>query len=320
MDGSYSHYVGIDVSKRTLDLHIAPEGKSFPAFNNDVKGRQKLLQELPAPGTCLIVVESTGIYQQALVAELLDQDHKVAVVAPGRVRNFAKAVNIHAKTDQIDAQVLARFARDGNPRLTEKTSEKQQQIRNLVNRRRQLVELRKNEINHREAVSNGTRIHDSIEKIIEILSSEIEDIEAEIQTLLESDNEWKANFEILNSVPGVGSGTASVLLATLPELGTLNRQQIAALAGVAPFNQDSGKHRGKRAIRGGRSDLRKALYMAAFNAKKGNHVIKAFFQKLSDAGKPYKVSLVACMRKLLTILNVMIKNQQHWKYGNATKI
>ena len=320
MDGSYSHYVGIDVSKRTLDMHIAPEGQSFSPFTNDLKGRHSLIKSLPAPGSCLIVVESTGTYQQALVSDLLELEHKVAVVAPGRVRNFAKALNILAKTDRIDAQVLARFAKDGSPRLAEKTSEKQQELRDLVNRRRQLVDMRTMEINHREAAVGKKTIYKNIQKSIDVLDRQIKDFEAQIQALMKSDDDWNNKSKILSSVPGVGPGTASALLALLPELGTLNRQKIAALVGVAPFNQDSGKHRGKRSIRGGRHDVRKALYMATFNARQKNQIIKAFYDRLDAVGKPYKVRLVACMRKLLTILNVMIKNQQPWKLCHATEI
>jgi transposase len=316
MDGAIVSFIGIDVAKATLDAYLSLDKKSF-SVPNDLEGIKQLLERLPPPGSCLIVVEATGIYQQSLVLALVDRGHRVAVVNPARVRDFAKGLGILAKTDRLDAQVLARFAEHARPRSIDNISEKQRELQALVTRRRQLVELRKIEKQHQESVSLKV-VFKNIQKIIQVLDKQITEIEALIKKLLESDDDWKGKTEILASVPGVGKVTALSLLSDLPELGVLNRREIASLVGVAPFNYDSGPFKGKRRIRGGRADLRSVLYMAALTAIRCNPVIKAFALRLKMAGKPFKVIAVACMHKLLSILHVMLKTNTAWKPNLAS--
>lgn len=311
-----SSFVGIDVAKRHFDVQISSQNRFF-SLPNDPPGIAQLLVELPAPGTCLIVVEATGIYQRPLVMALVDHGHQVAVVNPRRVRDFAKGLGILAKTDRLDAQVLARFAEQTRPRTVEQSSEKQQQIQELVVRRRQLTELRAIEKQHQETVTLKG-VYRNIQKVIDVLNKRIAEIERQLEELLESDEAWKQKAQILASVPGVGKVTIFSLLSQLPELGRLNRGQIAALVGVAPFNCDSGQFRGKRRIRGGRAELRSVLYMAVLSARRMNPVIKAFAERLQTAGKPYKVIAIACMHKLLNILNVLLKTNAHWNPKHAS--
>lgn len=311
-----SSFVGIDIAKRHFDVQISPQ-KKFLSLPNDSAGIAQLITELPPPGTCLIVVEATGIYQRPLVMALVDHGHHVAVVNPRRVRDFAKGLGILAKTDRIDAQVLARFAEQNRPRTLEPSSEKQAEIQELVVRRRQLTELRAIEKQHQETVTLKG-VFRNIQKVVDGLNKRIAEIEQQLEELLESDETWQQRAQILGSVPGVGKVTIFSLLSQLPELGQLNRNKIASLVGVAPFNWDSGKSKGKRRIRGGRAELRSVLYMAVLSARRVNPVIKAFAERLETAGKPYKVIAIACMHKLLNILNVLIKTNAFWnpKYAS----
>ncbi len=310
MEDSFTSFVGIDVAKQSWDANVLPESRSFSG-DSTAAGLRKLLQQLPAPGSCLIVVEATGGYEQRLVAELMDAGHKVAVVNPRQARDFAKAFNILAKTDRIDAGVLALFAEKVRPQPSPKVSQKQAEIQQLVARRRQLIDLRTAE-NNRLETGTSKIVRKSIQQVLDQLKKQIRQIEKDLLAALESDDDWRERMEILKSTPGVGKTTAASLMAQLPELGQLNRQQISALVGVAPYNHDSGTHRGKRSIWGGRTAVRCALYMAAFTARRCNPVISAFAQRLEAKGKPYRVVLTACMRKLLTILNTLLKNRSHW--------
>jgi transposase len=311
MDGSITSFVGIDIAKRSLDLAVLPEGTSLTVAS-DAKGRQQLLKQLPAPGTCRIVLEATGGYERLLVAELLDAGYDVAVVNPRQVRDFAKALGIRAKTDRLDASVLARFAQQVRPRSTAQKSEKQAEFEQLVVRRRQLVELRTSEKN-RMATITAKLVRKSVQKTVDHLNGQIACLDKEIAAQVRLDDDWKGKAEIIESVPGLGPVTGFTLVAELPELGHLNRHQIAALVGVAPFNRDSGQFRGQRAISGGRTAVRCQLYMAALSARRCNPVIRRFADQLSRKGKKAKVILMACARKLLVILNTMIKNNSQWK-------
>lgn len=303
-------FVGIDVAKNSLDVasipHITPR-----TFTHDAKGRRELLKILPQPATCLVVVEATGGYERLLVAELLDAGHLVAVVNPRQVRDFAKALSILAKTDRIDAAVIARFGQHVQPRPLAEVHEKQGELDQLVARRRQLVDLRTAEKN-RQGTAHSKPVKRSLQQVIDTLNKEIKRIEKEILALVSSDDDWKGKAGILESVPGVGSVTAATLIAEFPELGQVNRCQAAALAGLAPFNRDSGKLKGKRAICGGRRTVRNVLYMAALTAKRCNPVIRRLAERLKDQGKPAKVIITACMRKLVVILNTMLKNNTLW--------
>ena len=310
MDGSITSFVGIDVAKHSLDLCVWPEANQV-SLSYDEGGLAQLRQRLPEPARCLIVVEATGGYQRRLVAELLDAGYRVAVVNPRQVRDFARGLGILAKTDRIDARVIARFAQQVRPRTTAKTPEKQAELQQLVSRRRQLVELRTAERNRFELLESKL-VRQSVQQIVDLLNKQIQRIEKQILALLESDDDWKNQRDIIASVPGIGAITVVSLLAELPELGRLSRQQIAALAGLAPFNRDSGRFQGKRSISGGRPSIRSVLYMAAITARRCNPVIRAFADRLQRAGKPFKVVITACMRKLLVILNTLVKNQSLW--------
>jgi transposase len=314
MDGSYTDFVGIDVSKATLDVFLA-SAKTELSCPNDQGGFEKILAQLPEPKTCLIVVESTGIYHQALVAALLDKDHDVAVVNPGRVREFAKGLGKLAKTDRIDARILARFGELTLPRLAPKTPDRQGELSQLLARRRQLVELRKLEKQHLESTTIKT-IAKTINKNIEKLTEQIKKVEAMLTQAVEANDELKAKSDILKSVPGIGDVMAFTILADLPELGLLSHGEISALVGVAPYNCDSGAQRGGRHIRGGRARIRSTLYMATVCAMRCNYAIETFATRLKAANKPFKVILVACMRKMLGILNAMLKSETAWIIKN----
>jgi len=310
MDVAFKSFVGIDIAKRTLDVHVLPERASLKQ-QNDSKGRQQLREKLPPPGECLIVVEATGGYERALVAELVDAGHQVAVVNPRQARDFAKACGKLAKTDRIDAAVLARFGQAVELRTEAKIPEKQLELQDLVARRRQLVELRTAEMNRKENVTSKF-VRKSLQESVDALNKQIQRFEKRIAVLVQSDDEWKQKLEIVQSAPGIGPTTSATLIADVPELGQLSRRRISALIGLAPFNCDSGEFRGRRAIRGGRTSVRCTLYMATLNARRFNPVIKAFADRLQALGKKPKVIITACMRKLLVILNTMVKNKTHW--------
>jgi len=310
MNATFETFVGVDIAKDSLDVCFLDTEKRF-TMTNDQTGFRQLLRELPTVGSCLVVVEATGGYQREMVTELITAGHLVAVVNPRQVRDFARGLGILAKTDRIDAEVIARFGQQANPRLTEKMPEKQDELQQLVVRRRQLIDLRTAEKN-RLPLARSKSVTKSVCDMIEMLQKEIRQIEKEISELVESDDQLQCRATLMKSVPGVGVVTATALLAELPELGRLNRQEIAALVGLAPFNRDSGKFHGRRSIWGGRSSVRKALYMAALTAYRCNPVIQEFAQRLKAAGKPFKVVLTACMRKLLVILNTIVKNNSAW--------
>jgi transposase len=303
-------FIGIDVSQSSWDVHVLPEGRSF-SMRVDDGAAQRLLRRLGSSAASLIVVEATGGVERELVASLLDAGWTVAVVNPRCIRDFAKALNRLAKTDRIDAQTIAEFARRVQPRPTQKTPENQQRLDALVTRRRQVVGLRSMEQTRKHQAADRTA-RQSIDKTLRFLDRQIADLDQAIAKLIDADDDWRTKRDLIQSVPGVGPTTSACLVAELPELGRLNRQEIAALAGVAPFNHDSGKFRGQRRIRGGRTALRTTLYMAAFVAKRCNPKIRTFAERLHRAGKPYKVVVTACMRKLLTILNTLVRTRTPW--------
>lgn len=315
MSHGYDTFVGIDVSKDSLDVFGLPNG-SPSRFDNTAEGRAKLLSLLPQAGSCLSVVEATGGYERALATEAADVDQHIAVVNPRQVRDFAKALGLLAKTDRIDAEVIARFGATTRP-VPQGYDKRQEQLRELIVRRRQLLEHRTAEKNRCEK-AQSTLVRNSVRKLIEMLNKDVARIDKAILQLVESNDDWRNRFERLKGVPGVGEQTAAVLMAELPELGQLNRQEVAALVGVAPFNRDSGQFRGRRTIWGGRVGVRNVLYMAALSAKKHNPIIRAFAARLLAKGKPPKVVLTACMRKLLVILNAMLRTQEHWAPRLAT--
>jgi transposase len=310
-------FAGIDVSKQRLDVCVMPSGKTL-GVSNDQAGIAQVIDLLKGQGVSLVVIEATGRYERRVTSELLNAEIRVAVVNPRQARDFARATGKLAKTDAIDAKVLAQFAALDVARTCEKVPENKVILEDRITRRRQVVGMLVMEKNRLEGLIDKVTIR-MVKKIIDVLEGQIEQLDREIAKLVESDDDWRNRFELLKSVPGVGPVTASALVAELPELGRLNRQQIAALAGLAPMNCDSGQMRGKRAIRGGRASVRTALYMGAFCAAKYNPVIKAFCERLIADGKPFKVAITAAMRKLLTILNAMVKKNQHWKENLCLK-
>jgi transposase len=311
-------FVGIDVSKDALDVALAPDAKPF-RVDNDRDGVLKFLGLLPTPGTCLITLEGSGGYERLVIAELLERGHRVAMANPRQVRDFAKGLGILAKTDPIDATVLAKFGQVVNPRCIEKPSAPQTELQQLIDRRRQLIQLRTIETNRLyQATSKLTKR--SIETVLKTLGKQIDALEEELPRFVDQHPDWKQKSDILTSTPSIGDITAMSLLADLPELGQLNRTAISALVGLAPFNHDSGKLKGQRTIWGGRAHVRTTLYMAALSAIRCNPPLKVFYKRLRDAGKPFKKAITAVMRKLLVTLNTMIKTNSPWNPCYAQKI
>ena len=307
-------FVGIDVAQGHLDVHVLPTAEAF-ASANDPAGVAALVQRLQELRPALIVLEATGGYESLVAAELAAADLPVAVVNPRQPRELARALGILAKTDQIDARTLALFAEKIQPRCQTPRDERELRLKALVTRRRQLVVMRTAELNRRPQA--GVEVRKSIDKVVKLLNRQIEELEHDIDGTIRHMPLWREKDDLLQSVPGVGPGTAHMLLAALPELGTLNRRQIASLVGLAPFNRDSGKLRGQRTICGGRRDVRATLYMAALAASRFNPPIRIFYKRLLAAGKKKKVALTACMRKLLVILNALLRTRQQWQPQNA---
>lgn len=311
--------IGIDVAKAELVIAWGLEGR-LTTVPNDEAALQPLVAELTAAAPALVVLEATGGYELLCVAALVAAQLPVVVVNPRQVRDFAKATGQLAKTDRIDARLLALFGDRVRPPLRPLPNAATQELDELLTRRRQLLEMRQAERN-RLALAVGRdrqRLKRSLKKHIEYLERELKITETEIGTLIQDSPVWRERDQLLQSVPGVGPVVARTLLAELPELGTLNRGAIAKLVGVAPLNRDSGTWRGTRAIYGGRASVRTALYMAALVAARRNVVLRAFYQRLVAAGKPKKVALVACMRKLLTILNHMLRTGLPWRANDPT--
>lgn len=302
---------GIDVSKQHLDLAFDPT-REHQRFTNDAEGCAALIQALRNASVTRIIIEATGGYERLIVTELLGAGLPVFVVNPRQVRDFAKAMGQLAKTDRIDAQVLARFGQVASLQPRQMPDENAAALQELLARRRQLVVMRTAESN-RLAMANSKRVRRSIEQVVKSLERQLEQIDRDLDKLIKDSPAWREREDLLTSVPGVGKTTARTLVAELPELGKCSRQQIAALVGVAPINRDSGQYRGRRMVWGGRSSVRAVLYMATLTAARCNPVLKAHYQRLLAAGKRKKVALVACMRKLLTMLNAMVRENHHWR-------
>jgi len=304
-------FVGIDVSSRQLDVGVLPGGE-LEEFANDSRGIKRLVKFLKGRNVELIVMEATGGYEIDAAVALHEAGLPIVVVNPRQPRDFAKAVGILAKTDEIDALVLARFARDVRPEERSFPSEKERFLRELLTRRRQLVGM-KNAESNRLQQARSKDVKETVQAILDVIKEQLHAVEEEISQAMETCSTYHDKDRILQSVPGIGPVVSRSLLIDLPELGRLNRREIAALVGVAPINRDSGQFRGRRTTWGGRANVRSALYMAALVATRWNSTIKAFYQRLRNAGKPAKVALTACMRKLLVILNTMIANNTPWR-------
>ena len=302
-------FVGIDVSKDCLDVAVRPTGEAWQLPHNS-RGINDLVERLGELAPQLVVLEATGGMEMALAGELAASQLAIAVVNPRHVRDFARAAGKLAKTDALDAQVLAHFAEAMRPASRPLPDDASQELRALMARRRQLVEMITAEKNRLRTAA--PRIRPKVQEHIRWLEESLVDLDRDMGDFMRSSPMWRDKDQLLRSTPGVGPVLSMTLLSDLPELGALNRGEIAALVGVAPFNRDSGALRGKRTVWGGRRQVRAALYMAALVATRYNPVLRDFYQRLCDAGKPKKVALTACMRKLLTILNVMVKHNRHW--------
>ena len=307
---SESVFVGIDVSKDQLDIAIRPGEVRFRESNND-SGIQALIARLLSLKPQLILLEATGGYEILGAASLRQAGLPAHIINPRQVRDFARSSGRLAKTDKIDAAVLAHFAEALKPDLRPWPDEQQQELAALMSRRRQLVEMMVMEKN-RLSMTFSPRVRKSLQTNLQYLKEQLKELEQDLDDFIRQSPIWLEKDQLLQSVPGVGPLTSQSLLAWVPELGTLNRKKIAALVGLAPFNRDSGQMRGKRTVWGGRARVRPPLYMATLAACRVNPAIRAFYLRLLAVGKSKKLALTACMRKLLTILNAILKQQQPW--------
>lgn len=306
-----AEFIGIDVSKEWLDVHLLTEGSAV-RFENSAVGCQAVVERLITVPAERIVLEATGGYERLLVAALAAAGLPVVVVNPRQVRDFARALGQLAKTDKIDATVLARFAAAVRPELRPLPDESARKLQETLGRRTQLLGMRTMETNRLQQ-AQSSKVRYDVQAMLTFLDKRLRAIDDELDTLIKAAPLWQEKVDLLKSVPGVGDQTARTLVADLAELGSCSRQQIAALVGVAPFNRDSGSLRGQRTIWGGRATVRCALYMATLSARRCNPRIRAHYERLRQAGKKPKVALVACMRKLLTILNAILREKKPWQ-------
>ena len=308
-------FAGIDVSKGTLDMAVRPDGKSMRVDNND-EGIKELAKHLRQVSPTLIVFEATGGLEALAASALAAEGFAVAVVNPRQVRDFAKATGRLAKTDAIDAEVIAHFAEAVKPEVRPLKDEDEQELSALIARRSQVVQMLVAEMN-RLGRTGRKRIRKELKEHIVWLEKRLKNIDKNIESAIKDSPLWRVRDGLLRSVPGVGKVLSMLLMAKMPELGRLDRRQAAALVGVAPLNRDSGLMKGRRSVWGGRADVRTALYMATLSAVRFNPVISAFYVQLKEKGKKPKVALTACMRKLIVMLNAMMKNNEPWRHANA---
>jgi transposase len=309
---STEYFVGVDVSKDTLDVCAYPTQDSFRVPNSP-DGADELIKRLKPIEPRLVVFEATGGYETLAVSSLAAAGLPVVVVNPRQIRDFAKSIGRLAKTDVIDARVIAHFASAVRPELRPLKDTASQELTGLVTRRRQIVDMIVAETNRLKAATR--RNQRDIQAHIRWLQKRQAQMDDEIKRNIKNSPLWRTTDQILQSAPGVGPGTSSMLISGVPELGQLNNKKIACLIGVAPLNRDSGRYKGRRTIWGGRAQVRAVLYMSALSAIQHNPVIRQFYQRLTDAGKCFKVAIVACMRKLLIILNAMVRDQTKWRHG-----
>jgi transposase len=311
--------IGIDVAKAELAIAVRPSGERWTVAN-EASGIRELVARLTALAPVRIVLEATGGYELALVGALATAGLPLVVVNPRQVRDFAKATGQMAKTDRLDAEVLALFAERVHPAIRPIPDELHRELEAVLSRRRQLLEMLQAERNRLGQVfTTGRSVRRSLTRHIAYLEKQVRETDTELGELIRASPVWREREDLLRSVPGVGRVVATTLLAELPELGRLTRKEIAKLVGLAPLARDSGKQRGKRFIRGGRSHVRAVLYMGALVATRRNAVIGRFYARLLAAGKPKKLALTACMRKLLTILNSMVRSQERWRVPDAVR-
>lgn len=303
-------FVGIDVSKDKLDVAIRPDGDRWTA-GNDEKGLEKMVARLLERKPTLVVLEATGGLQMPAVVALASAKLPVVVVNPRQIRDFAKATGRLAKTDSIDSDVIAHFGEAVRPQIRPLRDAETQELMDLVSRRRQLVDMITAEKNRLKTARK--KVRKNIQEHISWLEKRIQDVDTDLSKRIKQSPAWRAKDEILQSAPGVGPVLSVTLLSGLPELGTLNRKEVAALVGVAPLNRDSGKQQGTRCVWGGRANVRSVLYMCTMSAIRWNPAIRTFYLRLTEAGKKHKVATTACARKLLTMLNAMIRTNTPWR-------
>jgi transposase len=304
-------FVGIDVSKDRLDVHVRPSGEAF-AVVRDGEGLERLVADLRGRDVALVVLEATGGFEMTVAAALAGAGLPLAVINPRQIRDFARATGRLAKTDALDAEVIALFAERIRPEPRPIAGPDAQALAELVARRRQLVEMIGMEKN-RARQARGKRVQRSLAAILKALEAQLASLDRDIDGVVRGSPVWRAAEELLTSVPGVGDVTARTLIAELPELGALDRRRIAALVGVAPVNRDSGQWRGHRAIAGGRVAVRNTLFMATLTAIRWNPAIRDHYARLVAAGRPKKLAIVACIRHLLTILNAILRTKTPWQ-------
>jgi transposase len=305
------NFVGIDVSKDRLDVHVCPSGQAFTAVR-DGRGLEQFVNDLRRFAPALIVLEATGGFEITVAAALASAGLPLAVVNPRQIRDFARATGRLAKTDALDAQVIALFAERVRPEPRRLADADSQSLAELIARRRQIVEMLGMEANRLHQARNP-RVQRMLKTTLKTLKAQLDELDRDIDDTIKRSPVWRAADDLLTSVPGVGDVTAHTLIADLPELGQLDRRRVAALVGVAPVNRDSGQMRGKRTIAGGRADVRNALYMATLSAIRWNPIISKHYRSLVERGRPKKVALVACMRRLLGILNAIVRTKTPWQ-------
>jgi transposase len=305
------HFVGIDVAKDRLDIHVRPGGESF-AVARDGEALEVLVERLRTLAPALIAIEATGGYETVVASTLAAAQLPLAVVNPRQIRDFARATGKLAKTDRLDAAAIAHFAEAIRPPARPIADAQAQALGELVARRRQVIEMMVAERNRRR-MATQRQVISAIERHLALLQTELSELEGDIDDAIRNSPAWQADANLLHSVPGVGPATLRTLIAELPELGHLTRRKIAALVGVAPINRDSGTLRGRRTIAGGRPAVRTALYMAALVASRANPIIATYYAKLRAAGKTGKQALVACIRKLIVILNAILRDRKPWQ-------
>jgi transposase len=304
-------FVGIDISKDRLDVHIQPTEERF-SLAHDEAGVAEVVRRLQGVAPQLVVMEATGGYETTVAAALGSAGLAVAVVNPRQIRDYARATGQLAKTDRLDARVIALFAQAVRPAVRPLPDEQAQQLGEVVARRRQLVDMLSAEMNRRRMVRDP-RLRERLHAHIAWLEQAVREVDEDLRRLVRGSALWRETDDLLRSAPGIGKVTSCTLIADLPELGHLDRRRIAALVGVAPFNRDSGTMRGRRIVTGGRASVRKVLYMATLSAIRRNPTIAAFYQRLRAGGRPGKVAVVAAMRKLLTILNAIVRERRAWQ-------
>jgi transposase len=304
-------FVGIDVSMERLDVHLHPGGEAF-AVPRDGEGLSDLVRRLEGRAVALVVLEATGGFETVVAAAVAAAGLPLAVVNPRQIRDFARAIGRLAKTDVLDAAVIARFAEAVRPEPRPVPSEAAQALGEMVARRRQIVETMVAERNRRRHLTQP-RLLKGVDRVLAVLQAQLSEIETDIDAAIRQTPAWRERDDLLKSVPGIGAATARTLIAELPELGSLGRREIASLVGLAPMNRDSGTLRGRRTIKGGRTTVRSALFMSIMVAIRHKLALHATYERLRKAGKPPKVAIVACMRKLLTIANAIIRDKKPWQ-------